>query len=199
MKKLIFIALALILFSGIGFGASADIYNNGTIVNGDIEGTPSSGDFVATFESPTHVTYFWQFTFVDSSDNYHSRPLYIGDCNKEDGYISFIQSTAGDANPILHYSNDDRTRWVAAITPTDLDAVSTTMIADTLGQIDGGNDLVFHSARWLVVECASGSATNRDDNVMYVTVRLRKTTPTAMYNDQFVKFARVASTSKTNP
>ena len=197
MKKLIFIALALILFSGIGFAASADIFNNGTIVNGDRQGTPSSGDFVCYFETATHVTYFWQFTFVDSSDNYHSRPLYIGHANKEDGYISFIQSTTGDANPILHYSNDDRTKWVD-VTPADLNAVSSTMIADTLGA-NGGNDLAFHAARWLVVECASGGATNQDDNVMYVTVRLRKTTPTAMYNDQFVKFARVASTSKTNP
>ena len=196
MKKLIFIALALMLFNGMA--TSADIFNNGRIVNGDRQGTPASGDFVCTFESPTHVTYFWQFTYVDSSDNYHSRPLYIGDSNKEDGYISFIQSTTGDANPTLHYSNDDRTRWVA-ITPTDLDAVSSTLVADTLGQIDGGNDLTFHAARWLVVECASGSTTNADDNVMYVTVRLRKTTPTAMYNDQFVRFAKVATSSKTNP
>ena len=198
MKKLIFIALALILFSGLSYGASADIYNNGRIVNGDRQGTPSSGDFVAYFESPTHLTYFWQFTFVDSSDNYHSRPLYIGDCNREDGYFSAIQSTTGDANIILHYSNDDRTKWVA-ITPTDLDAVSSTMVADTLGQLDGANDLTFHSARWLVVECASGSSTNADDNVMYVTVRLRKSMPVVMYNDQFVHFAKIATSSQTNP
>ncbi len=198
MKKLVVIALTLILFSGLSFAASADIHNNGTIVNGDRQGTPASGDFVCTFESPTHVTYFWQFTFVDSSDNYHSRPLYIGDANADDGYFSAIQSATGDANIVLHYSNDDRTKWVA-ITPTDLDAVSTTMVADTLGRLDGANDLTFHQARWLVVECASGSSTNQDDNIMYVTVRLKKKQPTAMYNDQFVRFAKVATSSKTDP
>ena len=198
MKKLVFMALTLILFNGLTFAASADIYNNGRIVNGDRQGTPASGDFVAFFEDPTTVTYFWQFTFVDSSDNYHSRPLYIGDCNTSDGYISAIQSTTGDANIVLHYSNDDRTKWIA-VTPADLDAVSSTMKGDTLGYNEGGNDLVFHSSRWLVVEAASGSSTNADDNVMYITVRLIKTTPTAMYNDQFVRFAKIATSSKTDP
>ena len=103
MKKLI----ALILIFGlvqIISPASADIFNNGKVVNGNISGEPASGDYIAYYEDYSHITYVWQFTFIDSSDNYHSKPMYIGNANTVDGYMSAIQTATGDANIFYHYT-----------------------------------------------------------------------------------------------
>ena len=195
MKKLI--VLFIILTASIAL--AGDIHNNGRVYNGNINGTPASGDFIAYFEDYSHITYVYEFTFVDSSDAYHCKPIYIGNANASDGYIYAIQSATGDANILLHYSADDRNTW-ETITPADLDAVSSTAKTDTLGYNEAANDLVFHSARWLVVECIGGGTSNADDNVMTVVVRLNKETPTATKgNGDWVRMSRVANQSNTNP
>ena len=199
MNKLIVLLIVLGLAT-IGFGASADLFNVGTVVNGNIYGEPASGDYIAYYEDYAHITYVFQFTFVDSSDNYHSKPIYIGNANSVDGYVHAIQSTTGDANIYFHYSNDDRTLWEAGNVDHTLDAVSGTAKNDTLGYTEGADDLEFHSARWMVIECASGSSTNADDNVMTVTIKLNKNVPCPVKpNGDFVRLAKVASSSNTNP
>ena len=200
MKKLIVLSFLILGLASIVSGASADIFNVGKVVNGDISGEPASGDYIAYYEDYGHITYVFQFTFVDSSDNYHSKPIYIGNANASDGYVSAVQSTTGDANVYFHYSADDRTKWVTGNVDHTLDAVSSSAKNDTLGYTEGVDDLVFHSARWMVIECASGSSTNQDDNVMTVTIKLNKSTPTSTKpNGDFVRMARVALKSNTNP
>ena len=200
MKKLI--ALILIFgLSSVGFGASADIFNTGTVVNGDISGEPASGNYIAYYEDYGHITYVFQFTYVDSSDSYHSKPFYIGNANSVDGYVSAIGPTGtGDVNVYFHYSNDDRTKWEAGNVDHTLDAVSNTAKADTLGYTEGADDLEFHSARWMVIECAGSGTNNADDNVFNVIIKLNKNVPSPVKaNGDFVRMARVASKSNTNP
>jgi len=200
MKKLIVLILILGLASIVS-GASADIFNTGTVVNGDIDGEPASGNYLAYYEDYGHITYVFQFTFVDSSDKYHSKPFYIGNANSVDGYVSAIGPTGtGDVNVFFHYSNDDRTKWEPGNVDHTLDAVSNTAKADTLGYTEGADDLEFHSARWMVIECAPGGTNNADDNVFNVIIKLNKDVPTAVKaNGDFVRMARVASKSNTNP
>jgi len=195
MKKLI--VLFIILTASIAL--AEDIHNNGKVYNGDISGTPASGDFIAYFEDYAHITYVWEFTFVDSSDAYHTKPLYIGNANVSDGYMYAIQSATGDANVILHFSADDRNTWQTT-TPADLDAVSSTAKTDTIGYNEAADDIVFHTARWLVVEAVGGGTSNADDNVFTFVLKLKKETPTATKgNGDWVRMARVATKSNTNP
>lgn len=195
MKKLIVFILMLA-----SIAIAGDIYNNGRRVNGNTTAFPASGtDYVAYVEDYGHITYVWQFTYIDSSDNYHSRPLYIGNANVSDGYVTAIQSTTGDANIIYHYSADDRNTWETT-TPADLDAVSNTSKPDTIGINSGVDDINFHAGRWLVIEAASGSSTNQDSNVLTFVLKLVKVTPTAtLGNGDYVRLARVANGSNTNP
>lgn len=194
MKKLIIFILMLA-----SIAVAGDIFNNGRIVNGNSKTAPSSGDYLIYFEDYSHITYKWVFTYIDSSDDYHSRPLYIGNVNVSDGYVTAIQSTTGDANIIYHFSADDRNTWEVT-TPADLDAVSGTSKPDTIGINSGADDILFHAGRWLVIEAASGSSTNADDNVLTFVLKLKKETPTTtLGNGDYVRLARVANASNTNP
>ena len=173
---------------------SADLFNIGTIINGNVSGVPpSSGDFLAYYDTPNSVTYIFRFTYVDSSDSYHSPPIYIGDCNATAGFIRAKQSATGDANVILHYAADDRNTW-ETVTPAALDAVSNSEKATTLtGQ-------QFTNGRWLVIECAGGGANNQDGNVMTVTVELLKDMDnTLTANGKVIRCAKVARIANTNP
>lgn len=197
MKKLLFSFVILLLF--VGMGSAGDIFNNGTIYNGNnlSQSIPATGDIVVYFEDYSHVTYLWRFTWVDSSDNAHSRPLYVGNCNVSDAHVYVKQSATGDANIFWHHSADHRNTWQVGTTPADLDACSNTAKTDTLGIEETADDIIFHSSRWLIVEAASGSSTNQDGNII---IKLKKETPTSVKgNGEYVKMARVATRSNTNP
>ena len=197
MKKLIVLFITVMLVSIV---SSADIFNNGKVINGNLTPLPASTvNYVAYFEDYGHITYIWNFTYVDSSDNYHSRPLYIGNANISDGYVNAVQSATGDANIIYHFAADNRTTWLAT-TAADMDAVSNTAKQDTIGINNGTDDIAFHAGRWLVIEAASGSSTNQDDNVLTFVVKLKKETPSPVKsNGDWVRMARIAKVSNTNP
>ncbi len=196
MKKLLF--SFVLLFMLIGFVSPADVYNTGAIYPYP-NNIPTTGNVVAYWEDYSHITYMWRFTWVDSSNNAHSKPLYVGNCNVSDGYVNAIQSATGDANIIWHYSADNRTTWQIT-TAADLNAVSNTAKQDTIGIEEAVNDIKFHSSRWLVIEAASGSSANQDGNIITVILKFKKETPTAVKsNGEYYKLARVANKSKTNP
>jgi len=147
-------------------------------------------------EGYSYVHYSFVFTFVDSSDAYHSKPVFIADCNGTDGYASAWQSTTGDANIIYHFSSD-LTKWFTT-TPAGFDATSSTAKFDTIGVEAGTNDVKFHGSMWLVVEVVGGGTNNQDDNVFHYDLYLNKDTDES-YNGNPVRTARVAAKSVTNP
>ena len=197
MKKLLFSILLLFLL--VSMGSPADVYNIGKIYRGNTQKVPTTGDIVAIYEDYSHVVYVLRYTWIDSSDNAHWKPLNIGNCNVSDGSISAIQSATGDANILFHFSADDRNSWRVNTTQPDLDAVSSTAKYDTLGYNEASDDLIFHNNRWLVVEAASGSSTNQDDNIITIVLKFKKETPTAVYNGNYVRMAGYSNSSGTNP
>lgn len=188
-RKIIFILFVLISFS-----LAADIFNVGTVYNGNAQVVPTTGDIVAYWETEDQVTVKFRFTFVDSSDAYHSKPVYIGDCNVAYSYATAIQSATGDANIIWHYSSDDRNTWWAVVTPSGLDAVSSTAKTDTLG-INGGVVSTAHKvSQWLVIESVGGGSSNHDGNIFTIVLAFEKDVLGSTFKGQ-----RVASKSGTSP
>jgi len=175
MKRNLFVLLAVMLMFSF---ASADVFNVGKIYKtwaGDriptLADIPDT-NYVAVFEDYTTVVYKF-VVYFDGSDteNYHTPPLYIGDCNAVDGYTYGIMDAAGDVNIIYHFSADDRNNWETT-TPAGHDAQSNTAKTDTIGIEAGTNDIKFHNARWLVIE-ADGQASN-DGDVLTFIVKLTK-------------------------
>ena len=167
MKRFLFLVVILLVSLSVT-GYSADLFNQGTIVN---LATESDGDLSTYsnvsgyYETETSVTYLFKATWVDSSDHYHSKPFFIGDCNNADAYVRAIVSAASDVNPIYHFSYDNRNTWTV-VTPATLDALSSTAVGDTLGMEAGTNDLTgFHTGVWMVVELADGSTALNDGEV----------------------------------
>lgn len=185
MKKfLVPVLMALIL--AFGLQAADDEFNNPVTID----------------ESFSQVVVTYTFTFVDSSDKYHSVPIFIGDCNDVNAYVSAIQSASGDANVIYHFSSVDDVNEETAIwhstTPAGLDAFSSTAVFDTLGHEAGSDDIKFHSARWLIVEILGGGTGNADDNVVTFIVSLTKD-KYFIENGQPVRVSRAATHAYTNP
>lgn len=191
MKK---IFLFLIVLSFVSLSFAADVPNVGTIYNGNAQTVPTTGNIVAYWENDAMVVYKFRFTYVDSSLAYHSKPIFIGDCNVGYGYGSAIQSATGDANVILHYSSDDRNTWWSAVTPSGFDAVSSTAKSDTIG-INAGVVLGIQKvSQWLVVEAVGGSSSNQDDNIFTIVLAFPKNVVGSKFTG-----ARVATKSNTNP
>ena len=177
---------------------ASDLFNVGTIYK-YVENVPATGNVNVLYEDYSHVIYQWRFTFVDSSDAYHSKPLYVGNCNLTDGYVNAVQSAAGDANIIYHYSADNRTVWLTT-TPNDLDALSNTAVQDTIGIEEAVNDIKFHFSRWLVVEAVGGGTTNADDNILTITIKLKKFLTNAVYNNgDYIRQGDITMRNSTNP
>lgn len=197
MKKILF--SLVILFLLIGMTSAADRFNIGTVYNGNSQKVPTTGNIVAYYEDFSHITYVWRATWIDSSVNLHSKPMYIGNCNVSDGYMYVKQSATGDANLFYHYAADNRNTYQVGTTDGDLDACSNTAKVDTIGKSENADEILFHAARWIVIEAAPGGTSNQDDNIITVVLKFKKETPTATYNGNFVRMARVSNFSTTNP
>jgi len=189
MKLFSKLSVLVILLVGLmaiqSFGAT-DLFNNDVTID----------------ETFSTVVVKYTFTFADSSDKYHSKPIFIADCNDADAYVSAVQSATGDANVIYHFSQTDNIQsetgvWTTS-TPADLDATSSTAKFDTLGIEEGANVIEFHSARWLVIEVLGGSTTNADGNVFTMYLVFTKD-HYFINNGQPVDVAGKATHSYTNP
>lgn len=110
MKK--FIVLLLLMAIPL-FAANTDRFYQGT---------------VTVTETASKVVYKWVVTIVDSSDQYHSPPLFIGDCNYS-MKASAIVSAASDIN--VYYNFGTGKIWWARVTASNLDTVSSSYKYDT--------------------------------------------------------------------
>jgi hypothetical protein len=189
MLKKLFFALVISVLVLVGQAFSADHYNAGTIT---------------IYESHTSITYVWKMTVPDGGDStgsWHSRPMYIADCNDVDGYVYAIGTgTAGteDANVIYHFSYDNRTTWYGAVTPADLDAVGATAKYDTIGVNSGVNTHEFHNGRWLVVEY-DGQTSNESNRLFTFVMTLTKDLTVSDNAGGYVELGKYATKNETNP
>ena len=165
MKKIIF----LILLLGLVFSTIAqDLYNKGTVTK--------------KAEGYTYVLYKWEVTIpsgATATDNYHSPAIFIGDANVDDGTIQVKASQAANANLVYHYSNDNE-NWVTVGPDNNLKNLTNTFVTDTLGMINGSNDLNFHNSTYIVLEL-DGQTGNSTGTTWTVYIRLKK--PSALYSN----------------
>ncbi len=131
----------------------------------------------------------------DSTGSLHSYPIYIGDCNDADAYITAITNAASDINVLFHLSRERRT-WTA-VTAADLDACSNTAKEDTLGIGDSGSSK-FHEMRWLVIEKDGQTGANQAD-ALYLTITFEKDVSPVDANGNVVPVCRIARSSVSNP
>jgi hypothetical protein len=137
---------------------SADVYNR------------DSGYLTIT-ETGAAVTMQFDVTLgADSTGSQHSIPIYIGDMNDNDAWACAVTNATSDINVLWHFSYNLR-NWVSVAT-VSLDAVSNTAKYDTLGA-GTTDDLAFHRANWLVVECDGQAGANQTD-LIYLTINFKK-------------------------
>jgi hypothetical protein len=142
MKKILSILLMLLVVTMLSAG---DVYDKAVSINS------WDGGAVITFVSTAGT---------DSTGSQHSLPIYIGDCNDADAYITSKVATASDVNVFYHVSND-LTNWIT-VTLGDLDATSSTAKRDTLGGEDSNADY-FHIFPYLIIEHDFQAAATSDD------------------------------------
>ena len=199
MNKFLFILMAVMLSFGL-YAANTDNYNRGTVVDLNRVNTLSAyANAVGYYEKGDQVQYTVKFTVTDdSSDQQHSKPFFIGDCNAVDGYVSGITSAASNINVYYHFSYDNCNTWTT-VTPANFDALSSTAVVDTVGVEAGTNDLTgFHTGTWLVVEVEGGGTEANEDETVIFNFSFTKD-GTYLTGDAFVPVQRVRNTSNTNP
>ena len=153
--KFIFILMTILLLAIPVSAADTDVYNVGRVIDLSVEALPTTtGDVCAYYVKGNQVFYtFRTYQMTDNgSDQIHSKPFYIGDCNISDGYVRGITSGASDVDVFYHFSYDNCNTWVT-ITAADFAALSSTAVGDTVGIEDTVNDITgFHAGTWMVVE-----------------------------------------------
>lgn len=181
MKWLIPFLLTVLLT--IGF--TADYYNLGTVTQYDND--IYSVSYVITIDSSAIQNY-------DSTDNFHTQALYIGDANYVDGRVCVELDDSTEFDVIFHYSND-LTNWVAQTLDTDFDSLKCTTsprtyvgIYDTIGINQGTNVYEFHNSNWLVIELDGQDDLTWDNTSTQfrITVKLYREFP-AQVNNQAIK------------
>ena len=109
------------------------------------------------------LAYSGTVTFTDTviGATYYTQAFYIGAVNYSDALARFICSEVGteDINVFVEYSVDGLA-WVAGTTDTDLDAVGTTAVLDTIGIVQGVNEVIYHTFFFMRYKFVAGSIIN---------------------------------------
>jgi hypothetical protein len=185
IRKILMTIVMVALLAGVV--QSADNYYNGT---------------VTVDNSYEKVTIKWVSSVfgADSIANLHSPPIYIGDINLVDGWITGVtvdKDDTEDVDVFLHVG--DKVDWTT-ITSGLVQLTGSTAQQDTIGITNGVNDLAYHANGWIVIE-ADGLAGN--DTETYVTITLTLPKPTGAYfNNQPIQmgsFQRTPVSGDTNP
>jgi hypothetical protein len=180
--SILFIVLALVIIPAL-------------VIAGDTFNVAVGGTTGKTNECTSELLiYFYPSMAADSVGSFHSKPMFIGDLNDADAYVTALVNAASDMNIIFHYSND-RTTWLGT-TATGLDLCTNAVRYDTLGI---GDQAGFHKWQWLVIEVDGQAGCNTTD-LIKLGIQFRKD---GTYVDQFGKFIPglwfFASSSITNP
>jgi len=168
MRKVYSILILILILPLLVF--AADHYNAGT---------------VTVVDGYTYTLYKVSVTIPsggDSTGSWHTPALFIGEMNADDGYIDVVCSATADVNVLYHYSND-KTNWVVQTADSDVDAVSSTVKADTLGSVNGSNDFYFHNNQYLVIEF-DGQSGSASGITITANVRLKKNNALVTGNGQ---------------
>ena len=141
MKRLIFLAIALLMVSQLWAG---DVYD----------------ETVKRRETKTRVIYYGTVTFAaaDLTDSHWTQFFQIDDCNASGkaglyptiGAVCSNVAGTEDVNVIAHYSMNMDTSIVSSLNSgVVIDQVVTTMLIDTLNYYAGAADAYFQGARWM--------------------------------------------------
>ncbi len=153
-----FFKQVIVLLSLLSFGLIAgDNYNQQTFVQ----------------ESEKRLIYRVSFTMTDSTGNYYSKRMYIGDANVNDGHIQIVQTNeAGteDVDYTLQFSYDGKT-FTSSSADDELTQVGTSTVSDTLGIVDGSNDNNFHNFPFMRLKADGQSGNPQTTVTVYVNLR----------------------------
>lgn len=119
------------------------------------------------------------FTNHGSGDIYYTQSMLIGTVNKAKyGWFYVICSEVGteDVNVFFEYSFDNVT-WVAGSTDSNLDAVGTTAVTDTVGVVLGTACQKYQSYCYMRIKYVTGQAID----ATVVTWKLGFSKPDALY------------------
>lgn len=201
--KFIFILLAIILLAVSAPAADTDVYNVGTVYDMNNTAIPSTGDACMYYIKGNQVFYTFRVMQMtdNGSDQVHSKPFYIGDCNISDGYVRGITSAGADVDVLYHFSFDNCNTWVE-ITPATLNALSNTAVGDTVGiQAAIDQKAGFHTGTWMVVEIEEDGSGATYDSSETVTLTFNFTLDGTLdpKDDVFMGRERIRNSSNTNP
>ena len=189
MRKILFVAMALLLIVGVG-QAQYNLTH------------PYSGTVTVEEDGFGQVIYKWVSpVMVDSIGDYLSPPIWIGGLNAEDGYISGVTANvSGTEKVAMHISVGDKLGWTS-ITTGLVDLTGVTVQRDTVGITNLVDDIAFHLGPWMVLAAICG-ASNPADTYITVKVTLQKNSAYVSGNGQPVKmgsFQRMPKTGDTTP
>ena len=137
--------VTIFLFAGL---ASATTYDSLAVTEYDVTGA---------------VTYSGSWTISDSASGaiYQSKAMLLSPLAGDYGYGYFKCSEVGteDINVFFEYSNDLST-WTAGTTDTDLDAVGTTAVLDTIGYVAAAQEYLYKTRIWFRLKAVVGQNMN---------------------------------------
>ena len=133
---------------------------------------------VSVLETPTHIIYYGTITMTTASKeaNHYTKAMPIIDLTGDDGFVWAICSDVTgteDVNVLIQYS-PDRTNWIATSLGSGviIDALSTTLVGDTLSITGAAYDKYYKGARYMRLN-ADGQSSNPATVVSWFIV-LRK-------------------------
>jgi len=201
--KYLFILFITILLVISAPAANTDVYNVGTVYDLNNTAIPSTGDACMYYIKGNQVFYTFRIMQMtdNGSDQIHSKPFYIGDCNASDGFVRGITSAGADVDVIYHFSYDNCNTWKAT-TAANLNALSNTAVGDTIGIEAGVNDATgFHAGTWMVIEIDEdgGGASYDSSETATITINLTLDGTLDPDKDVYLGRERIRNSSNTNP
>jgi hypothetical protein len=188
MKMLKFLSSAVLIVIMLLIFTAGDTYNVSGLGNG-----AEQFEIVESFDQV--MLKFSPYMLTDSIGSFHSPPIYVGDCNNVDAYVSAKTNATSDINVLYHVSND-LTNWTA-VTPAGLDACSNTAKIDTIGASDS-NASMFHHNNYLILEVDGQTGCNTTDRLT-LWVNFKKDGAYFTSNGSVIKVCRKIAASVTNP
>lgn len=110
------------------------------------------------------VYYSGTVTFTDSGSGavYYTQPMLITALSDNYGFANFKCSEAGteDVNVFYEYAPTPNGPWTVGTTDSDLDAVGTTQVIDSVGIVQGTAEQSFKANNWMRIKFVAGQAIN---------------------------------------